>query len=379
LEITQWPEDQISRSTYRCLGGSLPSQKQLKWSQLKVGITVIIASITLAVLTILMSGGGFFTRKITLKSYFDDANGLRVGAPVRLSGVDIGNVTRIQIVPNHPPLTPVEVTMKVVTKYDFNLHKDSVTLLSTAGVLGETYLNIDSSQAKDRTAQDGDVLKSQQVPDFSDMVRSGQSTLQNMDALLKRMDRIVAFVESGQGSVGKLLYDPSLYNRVNSTVAEFQGLVNEISQGQGSLGKLLVSDELYQKANGTIDNVNKMIDDLNAGNGTAGKLLKDSALYDNANQTVSNIKQLTDDVNAGKGALGKMAKDQEFANKLQNTMNRLSDLADRLDAGEGSAGKFLRDPSMYNNTNKLLTDMQELVKAIRQDPKKYLTIRLKLF
>jgi phospholipid/cholesterol/gamma-HCH transport system substrate-binding protein len=361
------------------LGGSLPSQKQLKWSQLKVGITVIIASITLAVLTILMSGGGFFTRKITLKSYFDDANGLRVGAPVRLSGVDIGNVTRIQIVPNHPPLTPVEVTMKVVTKYDFNLHKDSVTLLSTAGVLGETYLNIDSSQAKDRTAQDGDVLKSQQVPDFSDMVRSGQSTLQNMDALLKRMDRIVAFVESGQGSVGKLLYDPSLYNRVNSTVAEFQGLVNEISQGQGSLGKLLVSDELYQKANGTIDNVNKMIDDLNAGNGTAGKLLKDSALYDNANQTVSNIKQLTDDVNAGKGALGKMAKDQEFANKLQNTMNRLSDLADRLDAGEGSAGKFLRDPSMYNNTNKLLTDMQELVKAIRQDPKKYLTIRLKLF
>jgi phospholipid/cholesterol/gamma-HCH transport system substrate-binding protein len=60
-------------------------------------------------------------------------------------------------------------------------------------------------------------------------------------------------------------------------------------------------------------------------------------------------------------------------------MNRLSDLADRLDAGEGSAGKFLRDPSMYNNTNKLLTDMQELVKAIRQDPKKYLTIRLKLF
>jgi phospholipid/cholesterol/gamma-HCH transport system substrate-binding protein len=355
----------------------LPSQKQVKWSQLKVGITVIVAGIMLGVLIVLMSGGGFFTRKITLKSYFDDANGLRVGAPVRLSGVDVGNVKGIRVV--NKPLTPVEVTMKVSMKYDFDLRKDSKTLLSTAGVLGETYINIDSSQAKGQAAQDGDILPSAAVPGYEEVMRAGQSTLQNMDALLKRADRIVAFVESGQGSIGKLIYDPSLYNRVNSTVSEFQNLVKEISEGQGSLGKLINDDELYQKANGTIDKVNKMIDDLNAGNGTAGKLLKDPTLYNNANQTVVNVKQLTDDINAGKGALGKLAKDQEFANKLQNTMNRLSDLADRLDAGEGSAGKFLRDPSMYNNTNELLTDTRELIKAIRQNPKKYLTIHLKLF
>src|SRR5450432_1317973 len=326
-----------------------------------------------------MSGtSGLFTPRIILKSYFDDANGLRVGAPVRLSGVDIGNVKSIRVISNNP-LTPVEVTMKVMTRYDFDLRKDSKTLLSTAGILGETYINIDSSGAKLPPVHDGDVLPSGDVPDFSDMVRSGQSTLQNMDALLKRMDRIVGFVESGQGSVGKLIYDPTLYNRVNSTVSDFQKLVGEISNGQGSLGKLIATDELYQKANGTVDKVNKLIDDLNAGQGTAGKLLKDPSLYDNANKTVANVKQLTDDINAGKGALGKMARDQEFANKLQNTMNRLSDLTDRMDAGEGSVGKLLKDPALYDNTNKLLTDMQDLVKAIRQDPKKYLTIHLKLF
>jgi len=170
------------------LGGLLPSQKQLKWSQLKVGITVVAASLTLAVLIILMSGtGGFFTKKIILKSYFDDANGLRPGAPVRLSGVDIGNVTQLQVIDNKP-LTPVEVTMKVVTKYKFGLRKDSKTLLSTAGVLGETYINIDSSTARAAPVKSGDVLPSQSVPDFGDMVRSGQSTLQNMDALLKPSD-----------------------------------------------------------------------------------------------------------------------------------------------------------------------------------------------
>ena len=72
----------------------MPSQKQLQWSQLKVGLTVLVASITLAVLIFLMSGtGGLFTHKIILKSYFDNAGGLRVGAPVRLAGVDVGNVT----------------------------------------------------------------------------------------------------------------------------------------------------------------------------------------------------------------------------------------------------------------------------------------------
>ena len=359
----------------------MPSQKQLKWSQLKVGLTVLAASITLGVLIFLMSGtGGVFTSKIQLKSYFDNANGLRVGAPVRLAGVDIGNVTGIRVVEERAKqLTPVEVTMKVNTKYRFNLRKDSLTLLSTAGVLGETYIDIDSSQARGPQVRDGDVLPSREVPDFSDMVRSGQGTLQNMDALLKRLDRIIAFVESGQGSVGKLIYDPTLYNRLNSTVSEFQGLVNRVEEGKGTLGKLFSDDELYRKASATVDKVNVVIDDLNAGKGSVGKLLKDPALYDNANQTIANVKKLTDDVNAGKGALGKLTKDEEFARKLQDTMNKLSDITARLEAGEGTAGMLLRDPSLFNNADQMLVETRGLVKAIRENPKKYLTIHFKVF
>lgn len=359
----------------------MPSQKQLKWSQLKVGVTMLVALITLAVLIFLMSGTtGLFTQKIELISYFDDASGLRVGAPVRLDGVDIGNVTKIRVVPDVTrKLTPVQVIMKVNLRYHYGLHKDSMTVLSTAGVLGETYINIDSSDATGPEAQNDDVLPSKEVPDFSDMVRAGQGTLQNMDALIKRLDRIIAFVESGNGSVGKLIYDPTLYNRLNSTVNQFQGLVSQVSQGKGTLGKLMSDDELYNKVNASVDKLNTLIDDLNAGKGTAGKLLKDPTLYNNANQTIANVKQLTEDINAGKGALGKFAKDKEFADKLQNTVNKLSDLSDRLAAGQGTMGKLLQDPSLYNNADQMLVESRELVKAVREDPKKYLTIRLKVF
>jgi len=357
----------------------LPSQKQLKWSQLRVGITVIVASITLAVLIFLMTGtGGWFTHKIILKSYFDNAQGLRVGAPVRLAGVDIGNVIRIQIV-SARPADPVEVTMKVNTTYHTSMRKDSVTIMSTAGILGETYVDIDSSVAKGAEVVDGDTLAARDQPQIQDVVRASQGTLQNMDSLIKRLDSIIAYIESGKGSIGKVIYDPGLYDRLNATVAEFKGLMDDIQNGKGSLGPLLTSDEAYKKAIAAIDKMNLLIDDLQAGKGSAGKFLKDSQLYDNANKTIANMRQLSDDINAGKGAAGKFAHDEEFANKLQQTINNLEALTSRMEKGEGTAGMLFKDPALYNNSNQMLVESRELVKAIRENPKKYLTFHVKIF
>jgi len=359
----------------------LPSQKQLKWSQLRVGLTVIFASLILALLLFLMSGtGGFFSHRITLVSFFDNASGLRVGAPVRLNGVDIGNVAAIRVVPDKDKqLTPVEVVMKVSTKYGFNLRRDSVTSLDTAGVLGETYLDIDSAQAIGPVAKDGDTLPTQVHPDFNEVVRSSQSTLQNMDALLKRADRILAFAESGKGSLGKLIYDPTLYNRFSETVADFQGIVNQIAKGQGSLGALINRNDAYDKFLATLDKINAVVDDLQAGKGTAGMFLKDPSLYNNAQDTIANLKQTTSDINAGKGTLGKLTKDEELAKKIDTTVTKLAALTSDLEAGRGTAGKLFKDDTLYNNANQMLTETQNLVKAIRQDPKKYLSIKLHIF
>ena len=359
----------------------MPSQKQLKWSQLRVGITVIVASVTLALLLFLMSGTtGIFTQRITLKSYFDNAQGLRVGAPVRLSGVDIGNVTKIRIVPDKDKqLTPVEVTMKVSPKYNYGMQRDSVISLETAGVLGETYIDIDSSQALGAPVQDGDTLPTQVHPDFNQVVRASQSTLQNMDALLKRADRILAFAESGKGSLGKLIYDPTLYNRFSATVADFQKIVNQVGNGEGSLGRLISRNDAYDKFIATLDKMNGVIDDLQAGKGSAGKFLKDPSLYNNANDTIANVKKLTEDINAGKGTIGKLSKDEELAKKLDTTITKLSQLTTEMEAGQGTVGKLFKDESLYNNANQMLVDTRELLKAVRENPKKYLSIKLHIF
>jgi phospholipid/cholesterol/gamma-HCH transport system substrate-binding protein len=359
----------------------LPSQKQLKWSQLRVGVTVIFATVTLSILLFLISGtNGLFSHRISLISYFDNASGLRVGAPVRLNGVDIGNVVGIRVVPDKDKqLTPVEVIMKVSTKYGFNLRRDSVTSLDTAGVLGETYLDIDSSQAIGQPARDGDALPTHVHPDFNEVVRSSESTLQNMDALLKRADRILAFAESGKGSLGKLIYDPTLYDRLSEIVKEFQGVVDEVAKGQGSLGQLINSNDAYKKFVATLDKMNAVADDLQAGKGTAGKFLKDPTLYNNANDTIANLKKVTDDINAGKGTLGELSKDQELANQIKTTVGKLEAITTALEAGQGTAGKFLKDETLYNNANQVLTETQAFMKGFRENPKKYLSIKLHIF
>src|ERR1051326_4845328 len=125
----------------------MPSKQQLQWSGLRVGVTVIFSIVILFTLTILMtSAQGLFTRKITLRAYFDNAEGLRTGAPVRLQGVDIGNVTKIRVLTSRKD-TPVELELKVSTRYNDSLHKDSVAELTTAGVLGETFVDINSIHA----------------------------------------------------------------------------------------------------------------------------------------------------------------------------------------------------------------------------------------
>jgi phospholipid/cholesterol/gamma-HCH transport system substrate-binding protein len=346
-------------------------------------VVVIIASVTLGILIFLMSGtAGLFTKKIKLIAYVDNAGGLRTGAPVRLEGVDVGNITVITVDPKGDPsggTNPVRIEFKVATKYPGAIKKDSIATLSTAGVLGETFLDIDSRQAKGEPVKNGDTLKVESSGGINDVIRASQGTLQNVDILVRRVDRIVGQIESGNGSIGKLLYDETLYNRLNASLNQVQGMINQISQGKGSVGKLLYSDELYNKLNASIDNVNKIVDEVQSGNGTVGKMLKDPALYNNANATIAKANQLMADINAGKGALGKFASDPEFAKKLDNTMTKLSSIADKMDSPDGTVGKLLTDAAVYNNTDQAIVEMRKLLQAVRENPKKYLTIHFKVF
>lgn len=333
----------------------------------------------MALLIFLISGtGGLFSRKITLVTYFDNAEGLRQGQPVDLQGVAIGNVQSVRVVSGRQ-IDPVQVTLRINAKFQPFIHEDSTATITTAGVLGESFVDIDSRSAKGPVVRDGANIKPGNAPSVGDVVRSSQGTLQNVDILVTRANDILAQVQEGKGTLGKVIYDPTMINKINTILEQVQGLLNDVNNGKGTIGKFFADDSLYRKADDLVGKLDRIADELNKGQGSLGKFVKDDTLYNNANQTIAKANKLMDDLNAGRGPAGMLLKDEAFAKKLHNTIEKLSAIADHLEAGEGSAGRLLKDPSVYNNTDQLLIETRSLIKSMRENPKKYLTIHFRVF
>jgi phospholipid/cholesterol/gamma-HCH transport system substrate-binding protein len=361
----------------------MPSQQEVRWSQLKVGVIVLISSVILVALLFLMTssaGLGILSHKLTVVTYFVNSAGLKTGAAVNLEGVTIGTVKSVTI-DNSPArkLTPVKVVMKLNERYAVDLKKDSKASLSTVGVLGDTVVDINSQFAVGPRLQDGDELKTLETPSLTDVIKASQGTIESLNVILAKVNVIVDNLETGKGTIGQLINNPDLYNKANKTIDELMTLERNINAGKGSIGKLMTDDSLYNRLNDTAAKIQNIANNVDSGKGTAGMLLKDDALYKNLNSTVAHANSLLADADAGKGGLGLMLKDPKFRQDLSSTLAQVNTLITGVNQGKGTLGKFATDDAAYTNLNKLLVASTDLVTTIRSDPKKYLTIHLKIF
>jgi phospholipid/cholesterol/gamma-HCH transport system substrate-binding protein len=361
----------------------MPSQQQTRWSQLKVGVIVLVSSVILVALLFLMtssSGLPLFSKKISVTTYFENAAGLKDGAPVNLQGVTIGTVEHVDVTTDPArKLTPVKVSITLDQKYQQVLKEDSKAELTTVGVLGDTVVNVNSQNAVGPALRNGDELHTLETPDIQGVIKASQGTIEQLNVILAKMNAVVDNIQSGKGSFGQLINNPDLYNRLNASVTELHTLEFNLNNGHGTVGKLLRDETLYDNLNQTLTRTNALLSDVQAGKGTAGKLLKDDTMYNSFNATLNRTNALLDEVQHGKGAAGMLIGDPKFAQKLRETVDQTHTLIANVNAGKGTIGKIATDDSAYTNVNKLLTGSTDLVAAIKQNPKQYLTIHLKVF
>lgn len=340
----------------------------------------MVAMAVLIGLILLMSGstGGLFERKIVIRAYFPNANGIKDGAPVTLEGVTIGNVIHVRVIPARDP-TPVEVSMRVGGEFIPDLHTDSTVKIEQAGALGDSFIDISSVNATGPEPGNNAELKIKESSSIEAVLGSSEDTMKEIQGLIHRMDTLVDTLNSKRGSAGEFLNNPDLYKKISRIADDLQAITGAAASGKGSLGKLLTDDTLYNRANSAIDRLDKMTADLNEGKGSAGKFLKDDSLYNNLNSAISNANQLVAEINAGKGSIGMLAKDPAFAKKLDDTVTRLDNILSSVDEGKGSLGQFVQNRSLYDHADQALDQTQQLVKSMRENPKKYLVIQLKVF
>jgi phospholipid/cholesterol/gamma-HCH transport system substrate-binding protein len=357
----------------------MPSAKRVSWAQLKVGITVVVAMVLVAILVYLMSGEhSLFAKDVALYTYLDDAAGLTKGASVRLNGLVMGKVKTVELSGLTDPRRIIRVTMEVDQRFLPNIPVDSQASISAENLLGTKFINIKMGKAPARI-QPGAEITSLDTMQYDELVQSGYSLLASAQGLLKRIDAIVGIVESGKGSIGKLLVDEEIYNRANSLVAEFQKTAAALNSGKGTVSRLLHDEQLYDEIRSPVSRLDGLLQGLQDGKGTAGKLLQDPAMYNEVNRNLAELRRVLEDINAGKGTAGRLLKNDELHNQIQALLNKVDSTVNRVNQGQGTLGQLLVNPRLYESLDNTTRELNGLLKDFRSNPKKFMRIKLGLF
>ena len=358
----------------------MPQRQRLTWAQLRVGLMVIISLAILAIGIFFISGQrGFFSRRYTLKAYASDAAGLREGAQVRLAGVAVGNLKRIRISPYPERARAVELVMAVARTYQDQIRADSIASIETVGLLGESYVNLTRGSPGQEVIPDGGVLKSSEEADIKRVVQNANDVIVNLRTLSTKLNDITGQIESGKGSLGKLVYDQTLYNRLNKTTDTLDRMVTRADQGEGTLGKLMVDETLYNRTLATLDHLNKLLDDVQHGPGSLAKFVSDPSVYNNVNHMVAQANSLIESINQGHGTLGKLATDSQLYDRANQTFDHFEKISSRMADGQGTLGKFSTDPTLYNDLSESSKSLRDFLTEFRKTPKKYMTLKLHIF
>jgi phospholipid/cholesterol/gamma-HCH transport system substrate-binding protein len=361
----------------------MAQRKQLTWTELRVGLFVLAGIILVVVAIFYVTGTGALGPKYRLITFLPEVDGLAVGAPVSINGVEVGNVDSISIAPsrgNQPP-TPersVEIVMRINRNFRDYIRTDSFAQLFTEGFLGNRVVSIQRGY-KGQPLGDGQELPGREERAMKEVVERGADLMQNLNALSTQVGSIVGTLQRGQGTFGKLLTDETAYNRLNSVLARVDQMTASVQQGQGTIGKLVASEELYNKFNSAAGRLDNIVNAVEQQKGSLGKFIFDPSVHDSARQFLNDGNALLADVRAGHGTLGKLATDDTLFATWRQTGQNLRDATANLNSRDSTAGKFFSDPQFYDNMSGVAGDLRLLLNEFREDPKKYLKVKFSLF
>jgi phospholipid/cholesterol/gamma-HCH transport system substrate-binding protein len=346
----------------------------------------MVALAILGFLVYLLTGSeGFFKSRSEIYVYMNDSSDTASGAPVRLNGILIGKVKTVGLSGSDQPGRIVKIALEIDNEFMRQIPADSQAQLAQPNLLGTRYINIRKGQSKQAIAAGGE-LHSENAPELEDLFAQGDTTLAAMRDILKKVDTIINSIQSGEGTIGKLLVDNTLYDKFLSITNEAQKLVVTVNSDQGSLGKFIHDPGLYDDIRSSVARINKLMDNIDQGQGTVGQLMKNPGLYNNADAAIGEVrKSVTDlnailaDINAGKGTVGKLLKSDELSDQIKATIARLDTMLDAINSGKGTIGQLMVNPSLYDSLDGTTRELHGLLKDFRANPKKFLRIKLGLF
>ncbi|GAB2797260.1 hypothetical protein GCM10027275_48370 [Rhabdobacter roseus] len=263
-----------------------------------------------------------FVPKVTVRSIFDDVNGLQAGNNVWFSGVKVGTVKRISFYEG----SKVEVILNIEEKSQQYIRKDATVKISTDGLIGNKIIVIAGGTPKVPSIEEGDVLKVQTEDSQQDIMNTLQENNKNILAITSDFKEISRKIRAGEGSVGKLLGDESLYNDLNTTMASLK----RTSQNAQNLTASLSSYSAKLTREGGL--ANDLATDTTIMRSVKATMQQLNTTAATAQATVDNLKRMSDDLQVNPNSpVGVLLNDEKTASELKTTVRYLESSSQKLD------------------------------------------------
>src|ERR1017187_9748819 len=338
----------------------MPSARQVRWAKFRVLTLCVAALVILSTLAYLLTGGSVLTEKATMYLYIPDATGLGPGAPVRVDGIGVGKVRSAALSGSSEPNRVVRVTMTVERARLASIPDDSTAQVASETMIGDKFVDISSGRSRHFVSPGGEI-GFQGSPDLLKSLDIGQ-----FEQRLKVVSALLDDIEQGRSGVGQLVQGEQMYGDLRKRFSQVENGIRAAASTTSNVGHELYTDQIYQRISQPLIDLDRSLARLQSGQGEAGQLLRDSAQYDKLRSDTEDLRRSIADLRAAEP----MRSDTLYT----DWNRRLLSLIESVDA-------FNRGPAMttsaaYDNLNGFARELQDTVRDFRQNPRKFLRIKV---
>jgi phospholipid/cholesterol/gamma-HCH transport system substrate-binding protein len=270
--------------------------KQLEGARL--GLFVFIGTV-LMVLSIFLLGNKekLFSSTIEIKAYFNQIEGLKPGAPVRLSGYDVGSVSNISL--SSDTTGRVEVRMRIDNTLKQFIRMDSKASIETEGLVGKKIVTINPGTSDAAVITEGGILQSKNPVNVSAIIEETQAIMKNVKNLSGSFADVFEKINKGEGSIGKLVNDDALYNSTVSITQTADKSLTAITKRMDQISDIIVDatngvKKIINNVDETLVDVRHLVNQIENGEGVLGKLIADKSMGDSVKAMISNLAKTTE-------------------------------------------------------------------------------------
>jgi phospholipid/cholesterol/gamma-HCH transport system substrate-binding protein len=338
----------------------MPSPRQIAWAKFRATVVTIVALVILSILLYLLTGGTLLKQRVTLNLYIPDATALTSESPVRVNGIDVGKVGLVALSGSNDPNRVIRVTLNVERDHLADIPTDSYAQITADTLIGDKFVDV-SRGRESSTMQPGGELRYKALPDLMKTL-----DLEQFEEQLRQVDAMLTDIEQQRNRVGQFLLGEESYQKVRQWFAGFEHDFHELASPAGRAGKFIYTDEFYRKLQEPLRQFDDRLARIQAGEGTAGSWLRGDAQYMAIRDQLAGLERSVAQVRSNTWLQ---------SDEMYDSWNRsIRSLIRQVD--EVNTSPMVNSMALYESLTGSFKELRATVADFRQDPQKYLRIKL---